>query len=92
MGSLAETTAADVDAKLKDEEAELLKNTATKLEDFRPIIGLSKEDFEKLVAAVNESTRRNEDAALLKKRIDKLGGAVVNVASKIVQLAGKTLT
>lgn len=50
--------------------------------EFVPSTG-SKEDYDKLVAAVDAATAKNESVAALKVRIEKLGKGVVSLAKKL---------
>lgn len=81
MGKLADEVAREVDEKLAGEESALVQRTTADLEKLRPQISDSV-SFDKLVAAVEESTQRNESAAQLKQRIENLGKAVVRVAKE----------
>lgn len=43
----------------------------------------SKEDYDKLVAAVEEATKKNENIAALRARLTALGQSVVGLANKL---------
>lgn len=63
-----------------------LANTVD-LENLKPKISDS-EAFEALVAAVRESTTRNETVAQLHGRLKKLGSGVIRVAKEAAGLLG----
>jgi hypothetical protein len=85
MKGLAEGTAKKVDAMLAEEEAALLSKSSANLAALKPKLS-DKAAFDILVAAVEESTRRNESVAALQARISKLGDAVVTVAKSAAKL------
>ncbi len=70
---------------LADQEMELLLNTAIAWESLRPQIS-DKESYEKLIAEVHKATRKNENIAQLKARLETLGGNVMRVAKKVYSL------
>jgi uncharacterized protein (DUF342 family) len=73
---------------LLQDELEALKNaTRTDLEALRPDM-TDENTYDELIAAIEEATRRNEDLAQLKERLEKLGSAAVVVAKKAVNLLG----
>ncbi len=88
MGNLAHQTAREVDKMLAEEEAAILAKTTIDWKALRPKI-TDKETFDRLMAAVAESTRRNENIAQLKARIEKLGKAAVAVAKDIIAIMPK---
>lgn len=90
MDSLADESAQATNASLQDQELQLIKKTSTNLESFRIQIG-DGASFEKLITAVNESNRRNESLADFKDRLTQLGQGVVQVATKVAQLAAKSV-
>jgi len=85
MGKLAHETAEEVDQILADEEADLLLRTSINWDELRPQVN-DKESYEKLIAAVEEATRKNESIAQLKKRIFDLGEGVKKVAKEVVDM------
>lgn len=50
--------------------------------DFDLKLG-SQEDYDKLVVAVQEATKKNENIAALRSRIQALGKSVVGLATKL---------
>lgn len=50
--------------------------------DYVPKAG-TKEDYDKLVSAVEAATRKNENIAALTARIEKLGQSVVSLAKSV---------
>ena len=86
--ALADQSAAAADAKLKDQETALLARTAVNLSALRPQIS-DKASFDALIAAVNESTRRNESIAQLRERITTLGKGALAVAKEVAAIAAK---
>lgn len=87
MDDLAAESAQATNAALQNQELKLLKRTTT-LESFRVKIG-DDASFNKFLAAVNESNRRNESIADFQTRLKDLGQGVVQVAGKVAQLAAK---
>jgi len=71
---------------LRDEELALLRGDADRLERLRPQLAADGADFEKLLAAVRESTEQNESVAQLQDRLKALGGGVLAVARKAIAL------
>jgi hypothetical protein len=88
FAGLADESAAAADTALKDDEAELLKTTAVDLSTLRPQVS-DKVSFDALIAAVNESTRRNESIAQLKQRITDLGQGALAVAKQAAAIAAR---
>lgn len=87
MGDLAKKTKDKVDEMLKDREASLLKDTTVDLESLRPRIS-DGASFDKLIDAVNQATKKNENIAQLKKRIVDLGSGVIQVAKEVIGMLG----
>jgi len=81
----AKETTARVDKMLADELSALRQATRTDLEKLRPKI-TDAETYQRLMDAVEQSTRRNESLAELKSRVEKLGAAAVEIAKKVVGL------
>ena len=81
MGKLSKKTKERVDAELADREASVLAATSVNLESLRPRIS-DQESFDKLIAAVKQSTQKNESLAQLKQRIMDLGEGVVKIAKE----------
>ena len=73
------------DELLEDELQALQNATRTDLENLRPNI-TDEETYNKLIAAVEEATRRNEDLAQLKARLEKLGSTAISVVRKAARL------
>ena len=90
MGGLADETAKQTDAELKEEELKVLLDTNVNLEDLRPNVG-DDATYTKLINAVKEATDKNKDIALLKKRVKALGKAGVDVFNKIKPFLQKLL-
>lgn len=68
------------------EELQALKDaTASDLESLRPQI-TDEETYDRLIAAVEEASRRNESLAQLKTRLEALGSTAVNVGKKAAKL------
>lgn len=88
MDELAEESVRATDASLVEVELVILKRTTTDLEHYRAKIP-DQPSFELFVSAVVESNRRNESAAELKTRLEKLGDGVAKVATKVIALASK---
>ena len=71
--------------KAEDRLAELQQHwsdTTSKVRDFVPETS-STEDYNKLVAAVNEATRKNETIAKFRDRLKSLGSDVLALAKNI---------
>jgi len=81
----AKKTTAKVERLLADELSALKEVTRTDLEKLRPKI-TDEETYQRLIDAVEESTRRNESIAQLKSRVEKLGAKAVEIAKKIAGL------
>lgn len=71
---------------LEDQELALLSGDVDRLERLRPRLATDAADFEKLLAAVRESTERNEKVAQLQERLKALGDGVLAVARKAISL------
>ena len=85
MGKLAKETARETDITLKDEEVALLARTSIDWEELRPKVA-DKETYDRLIAAVNASTQKNESMAALKDRLKDLGEKGLAVTSKVISL------
>jgi len=88
MRKISKATVKRVNAELADAELELLRRTTVDLQALRPQV-TDKETYDKLMAAVAESTRKNESIAQLKSRLQSLGEAGVAVVKRAVELASK---
>jgi purine nucleoside permease len=88
MDELAEESVRAADESLVEVERVVLKRTTTDLERFRSKIP-DQPSFDLFMTAVAESNRRNESAAELKTRLEKLGDGAVKVAAKVAELASK---
>ena len=88
MRGRASSTADKVNRELAEEEARMIQQSGANLDALKPRIS-DKEAFERLVAATEESTRRNESVAEFQNRVKALGEGVVKVAKQIYQLIPK---
>jgi hypothetical protein len=88
MDAIAGQSGAAADAALANREAALLKSTTVNLEALRPQIS-DQASFNQLIAAVAESTRRNESIAQLQQRITDLGKGALAVAKQVAAIAGR---
>jgi hypothetical protein len=88
MDKIAAKSAAAADDTLAGREAALLKSTSVNLEALRPQIS-DQASFNQLIAAVNESTQRNESIAELQQRITNLGKGALAVAKQVAAIAAK---
>ncbi|NIV96578.1 hypothetical protein GWN42_28290 [candidate division KSB1 bacterium] len=75
----------ETDELLEDELLALRDATKTDLDALRPQV-TDKETYDKLIAAVNEATQRNESIAQLKSRIENLGEAAVKTFKEVTAL------
>lgn len=82
IGNHAIGTKNKVDAELANQEAELLLRSSTKLDELKPRVG-DKDAFDKLVAAVAESTRKNESVVAFQQRLQGLGKGVLAIAKTV---------
>jgi len=73
------------DALLSEEIEALKKATRIDLEKLRPKI-TDKEEYDKLIAEVEESTNKNESTTELKGRIEKLGSKAINIVKEAMKL------
>jgi hypothetical protein len=87
--ALADQAADAADAALKNDEVALLARTAVDLNTLRPQVS-DKASFDQLIAAVNESTRRNESIAQLQQRITDLGKGALDVAKEVAAIAARS--
>ncbi|SYZ71892.1 hypothetical protein TRIP_C20007 [Candidatus Zixiibacteriota bacterium] len=83
MGKLADETARQVDQMLSDDELELIKNTSINWESLKPKITNS-ETYTSLINAVQQSTKKNEDLAQLRARIENLGKDALKAARTLI--------
>jgi hypothetical protein len=86
MDELAEATAQETNEYLKEREVLMLQSTKIDINSLRPQIS-DKESFDKLIQAVAESTKQNENIAALKDRLTGLGEGVVKVAKEVYKLS-----
>lgn len=82
MGKKAGETAKKVDAELAEREASLIRQTSVDLQALRPKVS-DQASFDKLVQAVEASTRQNESVAAFQSRVASLGKDVVAVAKQV---------
>ncbi|MFZ5862384.1 MAG: hypothetical protein ACOYXR_06070 [Nitrospirota bacterium] len=85
MKELARESARRTDDLLESDLEALKKATQSDLDALRPKVTDS-ETYDRLVEAVNESTRRNESLAELKARLEKLGGSASQLVKEAVRL------
>ena len=85
MGPLADQAAREADAALHDEELKLLATTTIDWERLRPRVE-NQEVFDRLQAAVQAATDRNESIAQLRDRIAGLGSEGIGVLRKVKSL------
>lgn len=88
MGARGDDAIKRTETILGDQEAALLKNTATNLETFRAQIS-DQVAFDAMLGAVNAATQNNENIAQLKGRLTQLGNGVLEVAKKVAILVAK---
>lgn len=81
----AEKAAGETDAELADEISALNERTTVDLEELKPQVS-DPESYDKLIAAVEESTAKNESVAQLQTRLIGLGKGVVKVAKEAAKL------
>ena len=77
----------ETDRQLEAEITALKSATTADLEALKPHI-TDAEIYAQLIAAVKESTDRNESIAQLRDRVKRLGAGVLGVAKKAVGLLG----
>lgn len=85
MGNLGDETYKRTDEELSDEEAKVLRNSEVKWKELRPLV-TNPELYDEMISEVRESTRKNEDLALLKGRIEKLGEEGIKLAKEVIDL------
>lgn len=74
------------DKALETRELQLLRQTSITWDELRPQV-TDKETFDKLRAAVEESTKKNENIAQLKSRLSSIGKEGLKVARRVISLA-----
>jgi hypothetical protein len=79
MATLMTGTAGDNGQKALDALKEQWKSDLGKIDEYVPKTGATTH-YEKLIKAVQISTKKNENIAQLRDRITKLGESVVNLA------------
>jgi len=82
MGGRGAITAAKVNEALASEEAKLIRDSSSQLENLKPRVS-DPAAYEKLIKAVAESTQCNESVAAFKERVSKLGEGVMKVAKEV---------
>ncbi len=85
LRKLAGESSANTDKLLANELQALADATSSDLEKLRPKI-TDKETYDKLIAAVKESSSRNEILAQLQSRLETLGKTAVTVGKEAVKL------
>ena len=85
MGKLAKETAKKTDEILRDEELHLLSTTTIDWKALRPQV-TDQKTFDMLIKEVEESTKKNENMALLHQRIKRLGKEGFRVVKKVISL------
>ena len=81
MGNLAARTAAEVNAKFAEREAELVAETALEWEQIKP--QLEDADYGRLMAEVQAATNANESLGQLINRLENLAVGGVALAAKV---------
>ena len=82
---MAELSMREAEDILEEELEALIEATSVDLEKLRPEI-TDKKTYDKLIAVVEESTRRNESLAELENRLKLLGTDAIRVGKKIAKL------
>jgi hypothetical protein len=85
LRDLARQSKQKADELLEDELRVLAEATQSDLEALRPKI-TDEQTYQKLIAAVRESTSKNESLAELKDRLEKVGSGLSQVAKVAVKL------
>jgi len=85
MAGIGNKTIDKTNSQLSDIELDVIANTSVDWESLKPQI-TDKESYENLIKAVNETTQKNEDIALLKNRLEKMGKGVMSVAKKVYEI------
>lgn len=85
MGDLGDETFKRTDKELSDEEARVLLISEANWNELRPMV-TDPELYDELISEVLESTRKNENLARLKGRIEKLGEKGIKMAKEVIDL------
>lgn len=85
MANIGNDTFERTNIELSDDEVNLLITTSIEWESFRPKVS-DQELYDKLIAAVEESTQKNENLAMLKTRLETLGKEGLALAKKVAGL------
>ncbi len=85
LKELSKEARKEADGELENELKALLEVTRSDLEKLRPKVS-DETSYNKLIAAVEEATQRNESLAELKNRIEKLGTEVVRLGKEAAKL------
>ena len=87
LRSKADKAMNETNEELSEDLESLLFATTPDLEELKPII-TDGNKYNRLIAAVEESTRRNENAAQLKDRLIKIGLTAIEIGKVIGKLKG----
>jgi hypothetical protein len=85
MAKLGKEAYERTNRQLADREARLLLEQQVNWEKLRPQVGES-ELYERLIAAVEEATEKNNNLAVLKSRLEELGAEGVKLSRKVIEL------
>ena len=85
MGSLGDQAFDQTEKELSEIEANVFLQTTIDWEALRPQVN-DPAIYDKLIAAVNEATQRNESVAQLNSRLQQLGTEGFDLAQKVVKL------
>lgn len=85
MANLGNKSVERTNVELSDEEANILLTTKIDWEELRPKVS-NQEVYDKLIAAVEEATQKNENLAQLKTRFETLGKEGFAMVKTIVDL------
>ena len=82
MRDRARESAKKTNQRLAQREKELLLETSIDWQAMRPEIG-SDDDYQQLIAAVEEATQHNEMVGSVLERLEKLGSEGLKLAQKV---------
>ena len=85
MRKLGDEVVEETNRELADEEVEILLRTSIDWEGLRPQV-TNAEVYDQLIAAVQESTRKNESIAQLRGRLQKLGQEGLKLVKRVIGL------
>lgn len=66
-----------------------VRSCVARIEDLKPKNGVDEVTYQKLIALIQDATRKNESIAMLRANVQSLGSSAVALVNDMAKIAGK---